>query len=162
MQLFGSCIRANAQKVVNISKTNWLLFLAPEVIQAIEWSEKLDEIFKNNYKEDPTLSWQFFGSSYGFMRQYPSSKWKQDPVDLYDCRLRSWYMEAATSPKDVVILLDGSGSMHGQRLDIARHIVNTILDTLGTNDFVNIFTFGHDIKAVVDCFNETLVQVYIT
>ena len=96
------------------------------------------------------------------MRQFPASKWKQEPVDLYDCRLRSWYMEAANSPKDIIILMDGSGSMTGQRLDIAKHVVKTILDTLGTNDFVNIFTFGKDVKPVVGCFEENLVQVHIS
>ncbi|KAH8402487.1 hypothetical protein KR009_012344 [Drosophila setifemur] len=132
---------------------------APDVIKAIQWSENLDQIFRDNYKNDPTLSWQFFGSSTGFMRQFPASKWRKDvPVDLYDCRLRSWYMEAATSPKDVVILMDGSGSMLGQRLDIAKHVVNTILDTLGTNDFVNIFTFNDLVQPVVGCFEDTLIQ----
>lgn len=135
---------------------------APDVIKAIQWSENLDQIFRDNYKNDPTLSWQFFGSSTGFMRQFPASKWRKDvPVDLYDCRLRSWYMEAATSPKDIVILMDGSGSMLGQRLDIAKHVVNTILDTLGTNDFVNIFTFDKEVSPVVPCFEDTLIQVYI-
>ncbi|XP_023033749.1 voltage-dependent calcium channel subunit alpha-2/delta-3 isoform X8 [Drosophila willistoni] len=132
---------------------------ASDVIKAIQWSENLDQIFRDNYKNDPTLSWQFFGSSTGFMRQFPASKWKKDvPVDLYDCRLRSWYMEAATSPKDIVILMDGSGSMLGQRLDIAKHVVNTILDTLGTNDFVNIFTFDKEVNSVVGCFEDTLIQ----
>ncbi|XP_017029927.1 voltage-dependent calcium channel subunit alpha-2/delta-3 isoform X6 [Drosophila kikkawai] len=132
---------------------------APDVIKAIQWSENLDQIFRDNYKNDPTLSWQFFGSSTGFMRQFPASKWNKDvPVDLYDCRLRSWYMEAATSPKDIIILMDGSGSMLGQRLDIAKHVVNTILDTLGTNDFVNIFTFDKEVSPVVGCFEETLIQ----
>lgn len=95
------------------------------------------------------------------MRQFPAAKWKAKPVDLYDCRLRSWYMEAATSPKDIIILLDSSGSMKGQRLDIAKKVVNTILDTLGTNDFVNIFTFGKSVEPAVKCFEETLVQVLI-
>ncbi|XP_012158021.1 voltage-dependent calcium channel subunit alpha-2/delta-3 isoform X4 [Ceratitis capitata] len=131
---------------------------AAEVIKSIQWSENLDQIFRDNYKNDPTLSWQFYGSSTGFMRQFPAAKWKAKPVDLYDCRLRSWYMEAATSPKDIIILLDSSGSMKGQRLDIAKKVVNTILDTLGTNDFVNIFTFGKTVEPAVKCFEETLVQ----
>lgn len=128
------------------------------MISAIEWSESLDNVFKDNFNQDPTLSWQFFGSSTGFMRQYPASKWDQSPVDLYDCRLRSWYIEAATGPKDIVILMDRSGSMTGQRKDIARHVVHNILDTLGTNDFVNMFTFALNVTAMVPCFNQTMVQ----
>ena len=41
----------------------------PEVINAIDWSRKLDDTFKDNFQRDPTLSWQFFGSSMGFLRQ---------------------------------------------------------------------------------------------
>lgn len=48
------------------------------------------------------------------------------------------YIQAATSPKDLVIVVDVSGSMKGLRLTIAKHTINTILDTLGENDFVNI------------------------
>lgn len=138
--------------------TDRVSIAALEVISAIEWSEALDSTFKDNYNKDPSLSWQFFGSSTGFMRQYPAAKWSEDPVDLYDCRLRPWYIEAATGPKDIVILMDTSGSMTGQRKDIARHVVHNILDTLGTNDFVNMFTFALEVKEVVTCFNNTLVQ----
>ncbi|XP_055322700.1 voltage-dependent calcium channel subunit alpha-2/delta-3 isoform X3 [Sitodiplosis mosellana] len=130
---------------------------ACDVIKDIEWSNKLDRIFKDNYQKDPTLSFQFFGSSTGFMRQFPASKWKQDPVDLFDCRLRPWYIEAAASPKDMVILVDISGSMRGQRKDIAKHVVSNILETLTTNDFVNILKFSERIESVVKCFNESLV-----
>lgn len=92
------------------------------------------------------------------MRQFPAAKWAQDPVDLYDARLRPWYIEAATGSKDIVVLVDTSGSMTGQRRDIAKHVVNNILDTLGSNDFVNIYKFDINATTVVDCFNETLVQ----
>lgn len=59
----------------------------------------------------------------------------------------------------MIILVDVSGSMTGQRKDIARHVVYNILDTLGTNDFVNIFKFSEKTEAVVPCFNTSLVQV---
>lgn len=87
--------------------------------------------------------------------------WATDPVDLYDCRMRSWYIEAATSPKDVLILVDNSGSMMGQRKEIARHLVNTILDTLGNNDYVNIMSFVNDTREIVECYKDMLVQVCI-
>lgn len=59
----------------------------------------------------------------------------------------------------MIILLDTSGSMTGRRYDIAKHVVNNILDTLGTNDFVNIYKFDEHVEAIIPCFNETLVQV---
>ncbi|XP_011643391.1 voltage-dependent calcium channel subunit alpha-2/delta-3 isoform X2 [Pogonomyrmex barbatus] len=131
---------------------------ASEVIRAIKWSEALDRIFINNYEQDPSLSWQYFGSATGFMRQYPATNWYMEPVDLFDCRTRSWYIEAATSPKDILIMMDTSGSMTGIRREIARHVINNILDTLGNNDFVNIITFSNETKEVVPCFNDILVQ----
>lgn len=57
---------------------------AKDVIKAIKWSEELDQQFNNNYKHDPSLFWQYFCSSSGFLRQFPATKWKMDPVDLYD------------------------------------------------------------------------------
>jgi len=121
---------------------------ASNVIRAIKWSETLDRTFINNYEQDPSLSWQYFGSATGFMRQYPAMNWYMEPVDLFDCRTRSWYIEAATSPKDILILMDTSGSMTGIRREIAKHVINNILDTLGNNDFVNIITFSNITKEV--------------
>ncbi|KYM97596.1 Voltage-dependent calcium channel subunit alpha-2/delta-3 [Cyphomyrmex costatus] len=132
---------------------------ASNVIRAIKWSEELDRTFINNYEHDPSLSWQYFGSATGFMRQYPATNWiVEKTVDLFDCRTRSWYIEAATSPKDILILMDTSGSMTGIRREIAKHVINNILDTLGNNDFVNIITFSNETKEVVSCFDGTLVQ----
>ena len=54
--------------------SNLLLFLDPKVINAIKWSRGLDRVFTDNYNRDPTLSWQYFGSSAGFMRQYPGEE----------------------------------------------------------------------------------------
>ena len=42
-----------------------------DVMNAIYWSEHLDRIFINNYESDPSLHWQYFASSTGFMRQFP-------------------------------------------------------------------------------------------
>lgn len=47
--------------------------LEVDVIKAIKWSEHLDDIFQTNYKKDPRLSWQYFGSTTGFMRQFPGT-----------------------------------------------------------------------------------------
>lgn len=85
-------------------------------------------------------------------------QWLHDP-DLYDCRSRSWYIEASTCSKDVVILVDTTGSMTGMRHYIARLTVNSLLDTFSNNDFVNVFNFSSHAQEVVPCFKDTLVQV---
>lgn len=99
---------------------------------------------------------------YSLIMLCSAMKWRSDPVDIYDCRTRAWYMEAAASPKDVVILVDRSGSMTGQRRDIAKHVVTNILDTLGNNDFVSVMTFADTVEEVVPCFEDSLVQVRST
>lgn len=53
------------------------------------------------------------------------------------------YIQAATSPKDIIIMVDISGSMKGLKMTIAKHTINTILDTLGENDFVNVIAVRH-------------------
>jgi voltage-dependent calcium channel alpha-2/delta-4 len=85
-------------------------------------------------------------------------KWKQE-VDLFDCRSRFWYIEAATCSKDIVILMDNSGSMTGYRNTIARRTIGNILDTLNNNDFVNVFNYSDRAEEVVPCFKDMLVQV---
>ncbi|XP_015790975.1 voltage-dependent calcium channel subunit alpha-2/delta-3 isoform X2 [Tetranychus urticae] len=137
--------------------------------EAIKWSEKLDAQFDYNHVNDSEVNWQFFCSSKGFLRFFPASKWRvpqfltePDPeaekLDLYDCRVREWYVKAAASPKDVVILLDGSGSMTGQRKEIAKAVVASILDTLTDDDFVTVIRFSDDLEPTVKCFGDRLIE----
>ncbi|VDO50414.1 unnamed protein product [Schistosoma margrebowiei] len=37
------------------------------------WTTELDKVFKLNAESDPTLKWQYFGSSTGFFRYYPGT-----------------------------------------------------------------------------------------
>jgi hypothetical protein len=110
------------------------------------WTEALNEQFKKNYDEDNELFWQYFCSSHGLFRRYPGAYWTvPEREDFFDCRLQSWYIMAASSPKDVVILLDVSGSMTGLRLEIAKKLISSIMDTLTDNDFFNILTFSNKV-----------------
>ncbi|KAK1899175.1 Voltage-dependent calcium channel subunit alpha-2/delta-3 [Dissostichus eleginoides] len=130
------------------------------IVNGVFWSEALNKVFVDNFERDPSLIWQYFGSAKGFFRQYPGIKWKPDEhgVIAFDCRNRKWYIQAATSPKNVVILVDVSGSMKGLRLTIARQTVSSILDTLGDDDFFNIIAYNEELHYVESCLNGTLVQ----
>ncbi|KAL7986080.1 hypothetical protein Chor_011246, partial [Crotalus horridus] len=132
----------------------------PAIVNGVYWSESLNKVFVDNFGHDPSLIWQYFGSAKGFFRQYPGIKWEPDEngVIAFDCRNRKWYIQAATSPKDVVILVDVSGSMKGLRLTIAKQTVSSILDTLGDDDFFNIIAYNEELHYVEPCLNGTLVQ----
>ncbi|XP_075066834.1 voltage-dependent calcium channel subunit alpha-2/delta-4 isoform X3 [Mixophyes fleayi] len=132
----------------------------PDILNGVYMSEALNPIFVDNFQRDPTLTWQYFGSSTGFFRLYPGIKWVADEngVISFDCRNRGWYIQAATSPKDIVIVVDISGSMKGLRMTIAKHTINTLLDTLGENDFVNIIAYNDYVHYIEPCFRGILVQ----
>uniref|UniRef100_A0A8C6MGD2 Calcium voltage-gated channel auxiliary subunit alpha2delta 4 n=1 Tax=Nothobranchius furzeri TaxID=105023 RepID=A0A8C6MGD2_NOTFU len=132
----------------------------PNILNAVYNSEALNDVFISNFQRDPTLTWQYFGSSFGFFRIYPGIKWTPDTngVVAFDCRNRNWYIQAATSPKDIIIMVDISGSMKGLKITIAKHTINTILDTLGENDFVNVIAYTDYVRYVESCFKGTLVQ----
>ncbi|XP_037703242.1 voltage-dependent calcium channel subunit alpha-2/delta-4 [Choloepus didactylus] len=132
----------------------------PDILNGVYMTEALNPVFVENFQRDPTLTWQYFGSSTGFFRIYPGIKWTPDEngVIAFDCRNRGWYIQAATSPKDIVIVVDTSGSMKGLRMAIAKHTISTILDTLGENDFVNVIAFSDYVRYIEPCFKGTLVQ----
>ena len=131
-----------------------------EASEFIQWSEILDDVFKQNYQSDPALSWQYFGSNVGVMRHFPSMEWTRNKTnpDTYDCRKRPWYIETATCSKDVVILLDNSGSMTGYRNYIAQLTIKSLLDTFSNSDFVNIYNYSKTVQEIVPCFEDMLVQ----
>ncbi|XP_022687695.1 voltage-dependent calcium channel subunit alpha-2/delta-3-like isoform X1 [Varroa jacobsoni] len=122
-------------------------------MHAIRMSSELDNRFRANRGSDPYLSFQFFCSHTGFLRLYPAVQWPDMEPDMYECRSRSWYVQAAASAKDIVILLDVSGSMTGLRKEIARNVVINILETLTDNDFVQVLTFKNDCLPLVPCFD---------
>lgn len=115
-----------------------------------------------NYKADPALAWQYFGSETGVLRHFPAKSWEDrdtsSTVDVYDCRKRSWYIETATCSKDIVILLDRTGSMYGYLGFLAKLTIKSLLDTFSNNDFFNIYAFSTNVTPLVPCFEDELVQ----
>jgi voltage-dependent calcium channel alpha-2/delta-3 len=49
--------------------------------------------------------------------------------------------------------------MAGERREIAKSVVSAILDTLGNNDFVNVYKYSDTTVELVPCFKDMLVQV---
>ncbi|XP_011505045.1 PREDICTED: voltage-dependent calcium channel subunit alpha-2/delta-4 [Ceratosolen solmsi marchali] len=139
-----------------------------DVASGLQWSEYLDPLFVNNYESDPTLSWQYFGSTSGFLRRFPAMSWPPEdtspvqngpmrvrPVD--DFRLSEWFVGGATSPKDLAILVDGSSLYSSKSRNLIVATTNAILDSLGPNDFVNVYRYGESAKEIVTCFKDVMM-----
>ncbi|XP_052250046.1 voltage-dependent calcium channel subunit alpha-2/delta-2-like isoform X2 [Dreissena polymorpha] len=130
-----------------------------EILNGLKWTAALDEVFSRNVQNDPDILWQYFGSQSGFMRTLPAAKWDtRNKVDLFDVRRRPWYTQGSSSPKDMLILIDVSGSVHGQALEMMKVAAESLINTLGENDFVNVAQFSVKASHVSECFKGNFVQ----
>ncbi|XP_029901606.1 voltage-dependent calcium channel subunit alpha-2/delta-1a isoform X2 [Myripristis murdjan] len=134
------------------------------ILNELNWTEALEDVFRKNKEEDPSLLWQVFGSATGLARYYPASPWTDsskpaNKIDLYDVRRRPWYIQGAASPKDMLILVDASGSVSGLTLKLIRTSVGEMLETLSDDDYVNVVYFNN--KATQAACFKNLVQANV-
>ena len=88
-------------------------------------------------KTYPFIKWQYFGSEEGMLTAFPVF-FNENDCSKYDPRYRPFYVETATpEAKDVVLIIDTSASMIGEKLVIAREAANTVLDTMNPKDHVS-------------------------
>uniref|UniRef100_A0AAQ6AL57 VWFA domain-containing protein n=1 Tax=Amphiprion ocellaris TaxID=80972 RepID=A0AAQ6AL57_AMPOC len=116
------------------------------ILNELNWTEALEDVFRKNKEEDPSLLWQVFGSATGLARYYPASPWVNNSnlpheVDLYD------------------VLLWQSGSVSGLTLKLIRTSVSRMLETLSDDDYVNVVYFN-DKATYAACF-QNLVQANV-
>eukprot|EP01084_Bolivina_argentea_P238526 400714_1 len=101
----------------------------------------------------------YFGTINGLFRQYPgveSVRNNNGEYSTYDPRFRQWYVSAASGAKDVIILIDRSGSMKDlNRLSIAQQAVISVLKTLGSSSYVSVVAFNDE--SHLSCFDNELV-----
>lgn len=102
------------------------------------------------------VGYQYFADQLtGSYVGWPNIQWC--PATGYDPRYRPWYAAGATGPKDVVIVIDVSGSMSSEDRDVlAKKAAKAILDTLTWKDHASIVQFDSE---VVGVFSKTLVSV---
>ena len=86
------------------------------------------------------VGYEYYGSQQlGNYMQWPGIDWC--PA-TYDPRYRNWYTGGVSGPKDLVIVIDVSGSMTGPREALARSAAQRVVDTLTEADYATIVTFS--------------------
>jgi hypothetical protein len=152
---FGGCSEQYKHVVMDFDRSRITFAKDPDALSGaakrnvhreVLWSSGLTDAFIAENKNEMT-SWQYIGMPTGTTRLYPATP--QDVCYTYDPRVRPWYVAASSGPKDVVIVIDTSGSMSQEsRLEITKTAVNSVLDTLTLNDYVSVVRFSDDGKNV--------------
>jgi len=92
--------------------------------------------------------WLFYGSKDGVLINFPGIVWDEDIAEdtcgtTYDARIRPWHMTGATGPKNVVLILDTSGSMSRyNRISMLKQAAKAVLDATTFADFIGIVEFN--------------------
>ena len=90
----------------------------------------------------------FFGAQDGSFRIFPGRRYPT--CGEFDPRQRPWYIAASSGPKNIVLVLDTSGSMAGQRLVLLKEAAKRIVRTLTVGDRVAIVRFSGDAQLIAD------------
>ncbi|MHA2031577.1 MAG: VWA domain-containing protein, partial [Candidatus Kariarchaeaceae archaeon] len=121
------------------------------VSETILKSAKLDLLWRELYPAFPGHVWLYMGFEYGFHRSFPWHSYSKS----YDPRIRPWYVGAVTGAKDVVVILDTSGSMAGSPLTNTKEAVKNVFKTLGPRDRLTVISFSGNVQS----FHEDL-EIY--
>lgn len=121
---------------------------------ARKWKEQWEEIGK----VEQVGYWMYGDQASGLLGIWPGA---ESCNEKYDPRFRPWYSAAVSGPKDVVVVIDTSGSMSNMgRMQIAIDAVTKVLDTLVDNDYATVVRFsgGDMVEAYKDADNSELLQ----
>ena len=103
---------------------------------------------------DPSsrIGYAYYGAqAVGSYVQWPGISWCPT---TYDSRYRPWYTTGASGPKDVVIVVDTSGSMDGTREQMAREAATRVVGTLTDADYATVIAFSDN----ADAYSSALTQ----
>uniref|UniRef100_A0A7E4VW18 VWFA domain-containing protein n=1 Tax=Panagrellus redivivus TaxID=6233 RepID=A0A7E4VW18_PANRE len=132
-------------------------------LRDFEWfnSQDLEDAFLANQAADPTLVRQYIGTYTGLTKVLPAPKWQKEPeevtMDLFDPRYRPWFITAETAPKDVVFLIDYSGSVKGQTLHLTKITIQHVLTTLDPYDYFTAIWYNAKRAFVMECNVQTFI-----
>jgi hypothetical protein len=97
----------------------------------------MDHLFKDSFGFSNGTRWQYVATYNKVFRKFPAS-----PICNFDPTKRPWFQTAATGAKNVLILMDNSGSMMNASLSYAKSAAKGVVETLTINDWVGLVTFN--------------------
>eukprot|EP00873_Tetraselmis_striata_P045513 jgi/Tetstr1/465777/TSEL_010401.t2 len=119
------------------------------VCAANQFRAELPELYYDLVETGDT-KWIYYGTASGALLNFPGFLWPRDRDGCdatYDPRRRPWMMSAATGPKNVVFILDTSGSMRqNNRLGRLKEAFRAASASLTHTDYVGVIEFNTGAK----------------
>ncbi|CAH1228066.1 CACNA2D1 [Branchiostoma lanceolatum] len=100
----------------------------------------MDSTWEVTLQRSQYIAWQFYGDQTSrFLRIFPALKETQEQCSnkMSDLPIRTWFSSAASSPKDVIIVLDPH---YTENLSLLKTTASALIATLTRFDFANILT----------------------
>jgi len=129
----------------------------PDVIRSLCFpSTALDNWFQQRVAQDASF-WEplglapnglYFGSTEGTFRMFPGRHAQY--CAAFDPRIRPWYVAGGSGAKNVVMILDQSGSMMEPRISLLKEAAKRVVDTLTIGDRVAIVPFNDKATKIAD------------
>ena len=121
---------------------------ADAAAETICYTRNLDDFFTTEYAKDvesgtygDKTPQMYFGASTGAFRIFPARH--AGDCGKYDPRVRPWYVASSSGPKDVVLVLDVSGSMtQSGRADLMVDAAQAVIKTLTIADWFSVVLFS--------------------
>ena len=126
------------------------------MIESVCYTRQLDSFFSQKRRTDADY-WRsfgvesppmFFGSQEGMFRIFPGRHFEN--CGSFDPRVRPWYIAASSGPKNIVLVLDTSGSMAGERFVLLKKAAIRVIQTLTVGDRVAIVPFASSSLVIGD------------
>ncbi|CAK8689425.1 unnamed protein product [Clavelina lepadiformis] len=121
------------------------------ILRDIAWTQSMDPVFKDHFCNNDTSAktrWLYVATRNGVLRYFPSRQWSTpvNEIDLFDCRGESWFVQSMSSHKNVLIMIDRSGSVTGLTLTLIKMSVQHVMSSFSENDFFNVFVFNDKVE----------------
>ncbi|XP_070568370.1 uncharacterized protein [Ptychodera flava] len=116
-----------------------------ELYSSLCAAESLDANWQTFLDESLDIRWQFYGDQKNrFIRLYPGIQDTEEQCSKKDSEapFRTWFPSAASSPKDVIILIDVH---HEEQLSLIQEAAASMVNTLTRYDFANIVSNGREL-----------------
>ncbi|OAF67218.1 hypothetical protein A3Q56_05051 [Intoshia linei] len=135
----------------------------PKIVKDIALSEKFNLVWPNIHTANqPNIHRLMYASVNGVLRFYPYKNIENASSSnlLYDVRQTEWYQNAVMESKNLLILLDTSGSTFGQTLNLMKKTAIEFISNLALRDKAILIQYSDKVE-LTKCFSHLMPMNYL-